>query len=412
VNVALLYVVVRAWTRSARLACLAAAFWGTTPINQETLGWYAVYGHVLATTLLFAVLADLARLQGPVTPRRALTWALVLLVGSTAFGVGLAVGVVFPLAAVLLLPSGALGRRALLILAALAPVVLATYAGVWAVRELLYGQSAEAVFDLIGRVMSWTVVVGMTLHLMAFATAEVVLGALTGASGYPSPASWAVVGLALAVVAVAAARAPADVGRRLAGLILLALAAYALIALGRANLYAMVIHYGPERSSTVERYHYLGSAVLAVTLAVALAPLAARWRLPTRVWDVALVSVLALGAAVRVLRGMAIDHHDVDRRQAREVLDAVETGIATTPPGGDVYVRNRFFQPLFMVRGPRAVTFPGSAAVFMLFYPENTVDGRRIHFVDGDRNLLHDAKSGPPRLAELLVSPEEATKRQ
>src|SRR5689334_16047315 len=54
-NVVLLAVLIRDLTGSERLACFGAALWGTSPVLQGTIGWYAVYGHALATTALLIV---------------------------------------------------------------------------------------------------------------------------------------------------------------------------------------------------------------------------------------------------------------------------------------------------------------------------------------------------------------------
>ena len=44
-NVALLAVLIRTLTASERLACFGAVLWGTAPVTEGTIGWYAVYGH-------------------------------------------------------------------------------------------------------------------------------------------------------------------------------------------------------------------------------------------------------------------------------------------------------------------------------------------------------------------------------
>ena len=55
-NVALLFGLVRVLTGSATLACFGAVLWGTSPLQEGTLGWYTAYGHVLATTVMLLVL--------------------------------------------------------------------------------------------------------------------------------------------------------------------------------------------------------------------------------------------------------------------------------------------------------------------------------------------------------------------
>ena len=61
-NVFLLFRILRNLTRSLTLACFGAALWGTSPVDYGALGWYAVYGQVLAATLLLVVLDQLTAL--------------------------------------------------------------------------------------------------------------------------------------------------------------------------------------------------------------------------------------------------------------------------------------------------------------------------------------------------------------
>src|SRR5262245_1697147 len=114
-NVALLFGLLRALTASVLLACFGAALWGMSPLQAGTLGWYSVYGQVLAVTAMLLVLLPLARLAATGAPLRARTagvWFALLLLGTTFFGIGIGVALAFPLALFLLLPD-AWRRRAL-----------------------------------------------------------------------------------------------------------------------------------------------------------------------------------------------------------------------------------------------------------------------------------------------------------
>ena len=81
-NVFLLFRVLEVFLGSDRLACFGATLWGVSPINEGSLGWYSVYGHVLATTLVLSVVLDVGRCRtagAPPRTRRICRW-LVLLV--------------------------------------------------------------------------------------------------------------------------------------------------------------------------------------------------------------------------------------------------------------------------------------------------------------------------------------------
>src|SRR5262249_32367384 len=89
INVGLVFAIVHTVTRSAPLACLAAAGWGTCPINEGALGWIAASGNVMVATTTLAVLHDSVRAawrQTHVGLARAALWAALLLAGAQSFG--------------------------------------------------------------------------------------------------------------------------------------------------------------------------------------------------------------------------------------------------------------------------------------------------------------------------------------
>jgi len=108
-NVGLLFRVIHLLTRRRGVACIGATLWGVSPLHVESLGWYAVYGHVLTCTGLLIALAVFL----PHTDRRArgpgtgvsIACAILLLIGATCFGTGLAIAVATPLAILVMVPA-------------------------------------------------------------------------------------------------------------------------------------------------------------------------------------------------------------------------------------------------------------------------------------------------------------------
>ena len=99
-NVGLVFAIVSIVTRSAPLACLAAAAWGTCPLNEGALGWIAASGNVMVATSTLVVLYDAVRAvwrQARVGLARAALWAALLLAGAQSFGTGLGVALAAPL---------------------------------------------------------------------------------------------------------------------------------------------------------------------------------------------------------------------------------------------------------------------------------------------------------------------------
>src|SRR5262245_4563916 len=107
-NVYLLFRVIDFLTESRHLAAFGAMLWGTCPFHAGTLGWYSVYGQVVAAAALLLLLRQSARLvhDGAMPPRSALVWwPLALLLASTSFGVGIGITFAAPAAFFLLLPA-------------------------------------------------------------------------------------------------------------------------------------------------------------------------------------------------------------------------------------------------------------------------------------------------------------------
>src|SRR5262249_1237703 len=95
-----------------------------------------------------------------------------------------------------------------------------------------------------------------------------------------------------------------------------------------------------------------------------------------------------------------IDHHADARAGTREVVSSIWLAGAAVPPGGTVHIEKRHFVP-----GPFAPTlFPGWAAVFVIFFPDNVVDGRRVYFVERNPAVLAELCPGR-RTTSLLVAP-------
>jgi hypothetical protein len=402
-NVALLFVVVRRLTGRALLASAVAALWGTAPVNERALGWFAVYGQVLAATVLLAVLADLARCGRdgvPVRAGRAALWAAMLLAGSACFGVGIGAAAVFPLSALLLLPRTSRTRGATLILVGLPVAVAALYVAWNLLRVSAYDASPKTVLLLVGMLRYWTGIVAMLGHLLGAGIAELVLGGLTGAGRYPGALAYAAVaavGAGMVVVAAGSRLA----GRRLVAFLVLALGMYAVIAAGRATLFAMRSQDW-AKAATVGRYHYAAGVPLAVVLALVVDRLAAR--VPARARRTAAVAVaaaLAFALVARVRTPIAFDHHAYAREQTARALEAMRSAIAATPPGGEVWIRNREFAA---VRYFFASEFFGWASLFMIHFPDDVVDGRRVRFLETNPAILGKVPAThSTRLAGLLA---------
>jgi len=379
-------------SRDPYAASAAASMWAVAPSAAGTLGWYSVFGQVLATTALLAVLLLVSRRAAdarPVTTRTVLGWLAVSWVGEFCFGTGVAVALVMPAVIALLMPS-VLGRARTRWLLATGPlVVVVLYVAYQVLGERVAGVPsgayARASFGLFG---TWRSAIPVFFHLIAAGPADLFFGPL-GWTDAPVAAG----ALALLALLVLAAGGGAEVRRQGAALALCSAAAYGMISIGRGIFGGAAI--------IAPRYHYLAQAPVALLLAVVVARLARGhgslgWR------RVAVLSWAALLAIVVAHRGWPAHPGDeAKRREVEEMRAAIETAVRATPAGATVYVQNRPYQAAgLLVALPQY--FPRWAGLFCMLYPENAVEGRPVRFVEPDPAVRRAAAAGP-RGADLLV---------
>jgi hypothetical protein len=392
--VGLLYEAFRRLTRSAAAACVAAALWGAAPVHQEAIGWFSVYGQLLATAIVAAILigfADAARLRGR---RLALAVASVLVI-ATSFGVGLGIALALPVFAAIVVPRSEGRMRIALAFAGMAVVAFATYTGLIRLSWALYGPfphlpitAALGVPDALVRLFG---------YLAGNGIVALVAGAFASGVHELDPAWWTIVAAWLAVVLVALVAAAPRERRVLLGALALSSACYVALAGGRAPYFARGMHFEHEA-----RYQYAATVGIALATAVVLVVAGERLRLPTRArLGAAIASVAVLFGCVLAF-APPFDAHVRERREAASVVAAIRAEVAKAPPGADVYIPNRRFLGV----GPMLATagfpwFPGWAAVFAIFFPDDVVDGRRVHFVT-DPAIVRAGRDGR-RSAALLV---------
>jgi hypothetical protein len=404
-NVWLLYGVILVFTGSGLLACAGAALWGTAPVLAGVLGWYAVHGAALVATALLLFLRDLGRHardgRGP-GPGRIALWFLLLLAAATCWGTGIAVALVAPVVAWIVLPATPAARRAVVVLAALWVAVPLLYlADHWLWMRVYGGRTG------IGFVLDqWRQPLApaeMLLGLVGHGIAALHLGFLWPSGDAPSVAWWTAVGAYAASVVGVLVAGSAPCRRAVLALLLSVAATYGAIAAGRGNLYVLSGPTAtPFSTGGNARYHYLGTMLLVVITCVAASAAASRPRLPAWVGWTLVGTLLAALAIVPFRRDWRMDDWSTQRRETAAVLGAIRQAALAQPPGSDVRIQNQPFAPVGMLVTP--ADFPGWAAAFVIFFPDDTVEGRRVHFVVSTPEELGAARDSR-RMADLLVAP-------
>ena len=181
-----------------------------------------------------------------------------------------------------------------------------------------------------------------------------------------------------------------------------AVTAVVCLALGMGAMQPSLNSLISRRTGAEEQGEVMGVAQSVASLSRVLGPLLAG----------ALFAGLGLIVAGRLYSGFAIDVHPQARSYFAETLGDIETAVAAQPAGSIVYLEN--LQSPVTIFGPviKNPAFPGRAAVFLIAHPSDTVDGRRVRFVERDRQIrTYYAQAGERRLGQLLVAPEDVPKR-
>jgi len=144
------------------------------------------------------------------------------------------------------------------------------------------------------------------------------------------------------------------------------------------------------------RFHYVPLIPLAILVAFPIAALAAR--VPrTALLVVAVWCIVAVAAAITARPS---DECASSRRQLADALAGIGGAIDRSPPGTTVRIPNRVFPPVGM-----QIVFPGWAALFTIYHPDDAVDGRRVVFVEPNPAVIDFGRKGR-RSRTLLVSPQ------
>ena len=398
-NVFLLFRIIRALTGSAHLACFGSALWGVLPVQEGTLGWYSVYGHVLATTFTLAVLLALVRtsLGDRPHPLAPLLWVVLLVAAATSFGVGIGVACAMPFAAALLLPWSRRNAGIVAVLGALAVATPFLYFGLQRLYVALYG-GLEPSFWLVAGLEQWHKHVLMMLDLLAYGVFSTVTGVFHPIA-FPGVAAYTLVALCVLAAVAVAARGSWTLRRRLLACLVLCAAAYAVIAAGRGMF---------SRSGSVRRYHYLSTAGLVIALCLVLGEIADRWPAARRMRTALLLVWIGASLAAHFVAARPLVHYAGARRETNYVLDQVRKAARSAPAGADVYIENRQFASAGDLFANREGDFPGWAAIFSIYFPSDAVEGRTVRFVEPDPVVIESNRSHR-RMARLLVSPEDVS---
>ncbi len=389
VVVGLVFEALRRLTGSARAAAVAAALWGGAPVHDGTLGWYSVYGQVFATGIMVWLLLGVGTRTTAPGLGRVVGWGLLLFAGATSFGTGIATALALPVAAFVLWPRGRATARAVALLALVGISVALVCWGLVRLYTARHGLTLELAVGYTGLDFPRAILALLGL-LVSNGMVSLLCGVFASRVELTGPVGLALVGGSALTLLLVYARGGGAERRLVLAALVLCVACYGIIAVGRAPFYASTPTPAYARAA---RYQYAGMVPLALCLAVMLAHAGTAVRVPRAVKDGAVAAVIGTLVLTHLLLGSPIEHYDGPRRETAAVLEAIRAAAHAAPAGGDIYIDNRPFAAIGPLLGRRPDLFPGWVGVFVIFFPDNVVDGRRMFFV-ADEAVVAAAQRG------------------
>jgi hypothetical protein len=99
-----------------------------------------------------------------------------------------------------------------------------------------------------------------------------------------------------------------------------------------------------------------------------------------------------------------VNTSEKERKLYYNTITDIEKTIRTYPEGSSVFIDNTMSDH-FSIFLPSDNDFPGKAAVFSIKYPNNTVEGRRVYFVEKDCRVADkNIEKKRWRISSLIVS--------
>jgi len=421
VNTFLLYHVLQRLSRSPHLAVFLASIWGMSPLNQEALSWYSVYGQVLGSTVLLILLyTTLSRREEKTAPSssRIAGWLSLLVILSLAFGTGLAVAVTALLWLPLLLPARYVQRRLIVSLASLAVALPLLYIALHAWSPPISPNAGDLGLQLSSLdPTKWALAASFGFDLASFGFANLLLGPFITADlggvvvgpfqGAAISSVLRVSQLLFLVLAIAFLlllfRAPSQERRSLLACACVVAASYGVIAIGRSILYDSM-QWPLWMGAVVPRYHYLPSLTLSLLLGSMLAAIHMDGKVSLARFFPYLWLAGTLGLYTSACRDLDFPNRRDGRADFERATRIIRNAIERGEPGEDVFIRNREFASIdrWLASGD---FFPDWAGIFIIAFPDNVVDGKRIFFIEDDATRIAIASRWPEtRIARLLVA--------
>ena len=385
-----LYKIIYLLTEKPLIAAAATMIWGVCPVNYATLAWYCTYGQVLVGFFFLLFLYDLLRIEkGKMifSVNIIIRWLIYLFLMATSLGNGLAIACLSPLAIVIILwKSNQKWKIAASTLPAIA-IILVLYI----FKESIYYYFSGEVYHITplapsAALNNYKIILEWFIRMVAYSIycmAAFPMLFFSSITGYPTAVFF--ISIPIVILFIALFLHSKEYQRHYLVLGIFFVTLIGLTAYGRAFFYN--IFGWPMSSATLlARYYYviLINVILILSLmASELDDLFPKLAKPMLSF-VLIVIALSIYPSINLAKKMAIMNRSFnDHKIYFNTIMDLEKTIKASPEGSSVFIDNKMNEQIFIFL-PSDTDFPGKAAIFAIGFPHNTVEGRRVYFVEND----------------------------
>jgi hypothetical protein len=413
----ILYKIIHLLTGKPLLAAVGMMIWGISPGNYTSLAYFPAYGQSLTGFLFLLFLYDLTRIEKDkilLSMNIVIRWTIYVFLMAASYGTGLAIACLSPIVIVMILWEN---DKKWKIAASMLPVI-AVILLLFIFKDAIYYYFSGEVYNSTPFALSvalnnYKIILEMFIRMCAYGIYCMVAFPILFVSSMPSlttqyPAIAIFISIPVVMLFIVMFFRSKSYKRHYAVLSMLFLGLIGLHAYGRATLLYLIFGVPISVASMTFRYYYVTFIFVVLILSLMadelddIFPKIAKVIVPFVFIVIAISIYPSINLAKRI---DAMTTSSVDERKLYyDTIADIEKTIRAYPEGSSVFIDNQM-NDHFSVFLPSDTDFPGKAAVFSIQYPNNTVEGRRVYFVEKDCHIADkNIERKKWRISSLIVS--------
>ena len=411
----LLYKIILLLTDRPSLAAAGSMMWGIYPGNYSSLAYFPSYGQVLTSLFFLLFLYDLIRIEkGEISFSKivAIRWSFYAFLMATSYGTGLAIACLSPLIIVIILWEVDQKWKMAASMLPVIAMILVLFIFKDSIYHYFSGEvyhSTPIALDVAFR--HYKVILEMFIRMCVYSIytmAALPMVLLThqpsSAPQYPLHAFF--ISIPVTILFITVFFHSKEYKRHYLVFSMVFLGLIGLHAYGRAVFY-QVFGIPASTASMTFRYYYVVYIPIVFIMSLMINDMLDIFPQISK----AVISFVLLVIAISIYPSMnlakVIDPFNTAAKEKflyYETISDIEKTIKACPEGSSVFIDNTM-KNLFSIFLPSGTDFPGKAAVFAIRYPNNTVEDRRVYFVEKDCRVAKEnlAKKNW-RISSLMVS--------